>query len=109
MGEWVKYVCLVAHVGYCFGFAYYVVPIVRLHLGFISRNELANEWKHALYYTIDDQHGNTKSVGELDVEEYNQRYDSFCYDESRNPFDEGCFQNWMTFLFRSGVPNNGEF
>merc|ERR1711879_833512 len=79
-------------------FGYFVLPIFWLHLGFVSRNELGNEWKHDEFYIVRDDDGNPTWVGDLDPEEFNERFDSFEYDSSRNPFDRGCRQNWRRFL-----------
>jgi len=96
--EWATEISLMLHLVYSLAFAYYVVPIFRLHVTFVSRNELANEWKDDKYYVVDDLvTGEPVWVGELDEEEFNERFDTFRYDPSRNPYDAGCAQNCMSF------------
>lgn len=105
-------VIIVLHLGYSMVFAYLVVPILRLHLGFISRNELANEWKRDLYYIVHDSRtGKPVWVKELDAEDFNDLFDAFQYDSSRNPWDQGCPTNCWNFWFtpRWQQENFGEF
>mmetsp|Transcript_97285 Transcript_97285/g.186591 ORF Transcript_97285/g.186591 Transcript_97285/m.186591 type:complete len:383 (+) Transcript_97285:40-1188(+) len=96
-----KYLCIVVialHLAYSIGFAYLALPIMRLHFGFISRNELANEWKRDLYYIVNDSlTGAPVSVKDLDPEDFNDLFDSFKYDSSRNPWDQGCPKNCWLF------------
>eukprot|EP00933_Yihiella_yeosuensis_P002864 TRINITY_DN10502_c0_g3_i1.p1 TRINITY_DN10502_c0_g3~~TRINITY_DN10502_c0_g3_i1.p1 ORF type:complete len:359 (-),score=37.28 TRINITY_DN10502_c0_g3_i1:201-1277(-) len=75
-------------------------PILRLHIGFVSRNELANEWKHNHSYIIRDARTGKKiPVNELDEEEFNDNFDNerFEYDPELNPFDKGWQQNCLNF------------
>eukprot|EP00931_Biecheleriopsis_adriatica_P048247 TRINITY_DN27880_c0_g1_i1.p1 TRINITY_DN27880_c0_g1~~TRINITY_DN27880_c0_g1_i1.p1 ORF type:complete len:403 (+),score=41.27 TRINITY_DN27880_c0_g1_i1:145-1209(+) len=89
---------LTLHMMYSLTFAYYVMPIFRLHATFISRNELANEWKEDKYYIVNDYlTGEPISVGDLSADEFNKRFDTFQYDPSRNPYDHGCPQNCIAF------------
>lgn len=99
--RWWRLLCVGLHLVYSMIFGYYVLPILRLHVTFISRNELANEWKHDEYYIVLDRAGNKVWVGDLEAEEFNQLFDSFEYDKSRNPWDKSCLTNWRTFLFTS--------
>merc|ERR1711974_186313 len=47
-------------------------PILRLHIGFVSRNELANEWKRNDFYVITSARtGKTTPVNELSDDEFN--------------------------------------
>jgi len=85
-------------------FAYSVVviglagPILRLHIGFIARNELANDWKKNTFYIIHSKRtGGIEPVNDLGDEEFNERFDSFVYDGTRNPWDKGIFENCFMF------------
>lgn len=104
---WGSFVVLLIHLFYQLGFAYYVIPIFRLHVGFVSRNELANEWKHDKHYIVhSDMTGEPIWVGDLNAEEFDELFDSFEYDPSRNEFDKGCPSNcsvfWCTPRCRKG-------
>lgn len=83
-------------------------PILRLHIGFISRNELAHDWKKNLFYVIHSRRtaGKVVLVNDLSDDEFNERFDSFCYDETRNPWDEGmrsnCWSFWCTSRWTPG-------
>ena len=48
-------------------FSYYLFPIVHLHVAFVSKNELASEWKRDLYYVVLDINGKPIWVREVDV------------------------------------------
>lgn len=73
-------------------------PILRIHIGLVSRNELANEWKRNLFYIIHStRSGQIVPVNELTDDEYNARFDSFAYDKPRNVYDHGVVQNCWTF------------
>jgi len=96
--DWVSFVVLLVHLFYQLGFAYYVIPIFRLHVGFVSRNELANEWKNDKHYVVrSDITEEPIWVGDLDVEDFNERFDTFEYDKTRNEFDKGCPRNCFVF------------
>jgi len=95
---WVTELLLLLHLVYSLAFARYVVPIFRLHVGFVSRNELAREWKEDLHYVVHDAvTGEPVAVADLDVDEYNEHFDSFEYERSLNPYDQGWRQNCWTF------------
>ncbi|CAK9021053.1 unnamed protein product [Durusdinium trenchii] len=75
-------------------------PICRIHLGLVSRNELAQEWKKNENYVANNTTlGDNIPVEELDDEEYNELFDkeAFVYDKTRNPFDHGCPTNCFNF------------
>ncbi|CAE7431867.1 unnamed protein product [Symbiodinium natans] len=96
--HWVVECLLAAHLTYVAVFAYGLLPIVRLHVAFVSRNELANEWKDDLNYVVDDlEAGTSKWVGELDIEEFNDKFDTFRYDPTRNRWDKGWHMNCYLF------------
>jgi len=95
--RWQK-ACLLLHCAYSLAFAYYVVPIFRKHVGFVSRNELAQEWKSDAFYIIHHAvTGEPVAVDTLEGEEYNAYFDTFQYDCTRNPWDNGCPKNCGIF------------
>jgi len=105
-------VALVLHLLYSFVFAYYVIPIFRLHVVFVSRNELANEWKNDAFYVVPSKvTGEPVWVGALDPVEFNERFDTFKYESSRNEFDHGCRSNCLAFwcTARCSAGQLGEF
>jgi len=110
---WWQKACLLLHCAYSLAFAYYVVPIFRKHVGFVSRNELAQDWKSDSFYIIHDAvTGEPIAVNTLeDEDEYNAHFDSFQYDRTRNPWDKGCPKNcglfWCTPRWADG--QLGEF
>lgn len=74
-------------------FGRYVLPIFKLHLGFVSRNELCKEW-------VDDSHQVVGGIPvcQLDEDTYNDEFDNFEYDSSLNKWDQhSCFRNCMVF------------
>jgi len=111
--DWWQKACLMVHCAYSLAFAYYVVPIFRQHIGFVSRNELAQEWKSDMFYIIHHaETGEPIAVNMLeDEEEYNAHFDNFQYDGTRNPWDKGCPKNcgvfWCTPRWAEG--QLGEF
>ena len=91
-----------------------VGPIAQIHVGLISRNELAYEWKQKHFYVANKtSKGDNVPVEELDDEEYNDLFDrgQFLYDASKNPYDRGCCKNWIAFFCqpRWGSAAEGEF
>mmetsp|Transcript_19119 Transcript_19119/g.45016 ORF Transcript_19119/g.45016 Transcript_19119/m.45016 type:complete len:449 (+) Transcript_19119:102-1448(+) len=103
---------LVIHLVYSIGLTSLAGPIFRLHVGFVSRNELANEWKQNKFYVVNSlRTGATLPVNELSDDEFNERFDAFEYDKSRNPWDKGasnnCWAFWCTPRWRPG--ELGEF
>jgi len=98
MDHWTTSLLLVLHLAYSLILTSLVGPIFRLHVGFISRNELANEWKRHDYYVIPSkQTGKPIPVNELSDDEFNERFDNFEYDKTRNPFDRGTCSNCWAF------------
>mmetsp|Transcript_31337 Transcript_31337/g.71554 ORF Transcript_31337/g.71554 Transcript_31337/m.71554 type:complete len:346 (+) Transcript_31337:164-1201(+) len=73
-----------------------VGPIAKVHLGLISRNELAAEWKRNDFYVV-RKGGKPVPVSELADEEYNELFEQFVYDRRRNPFDAGISRNCWSF------------
>ncbi|CAE8728402.1 unnamed protein product, partial [Polarella glacialis] len=97
-----------------------VHSVLRLHIGFISRNELCSEWRDDKFARIGvstrrwdgvllkDHLGqdefdrlNNCLVRHLSAGEFNDfDVDSFVYDPLENDFDRGFRQNWYTFWCR---------
>ena len=93
-------ILLVLHFAYSLTLLKIVWPILRIHFGLISRNEMGQEWKNHWHYVANNTtKGDHVYVHELDDEEYNELLDggAFVYDASRNPFDRGCLVNCWTF------------
>jgi len=89
---------LALHLAYSAGLTSLAGPIFRLHVGFVSRNELANEWKRNDFYVVTSlRTGKRVPVNELSDDEFNERFDAFEYDESRNPWDKGTVANCWAF------------
>jgi len=96
--RWVIAFFLFLHLAYSVILCSLAGPILRLHIGFVSRNELANEWKRNDFYVITSSRtGKTVPVNELSDDEFNERFDAFEYDSRRNPFDRGTLNNCWTF------------
>lgn len=103
---------VVVHCMYCVGLAYYALPIFRLHVGFVSRNELANDWKNDTFYVAEAAiTGEPVWVGDLNGDEYDAKFDSFRYDAARNHFDHGWQDNCNSFWCTARWAENqlGEF
>lgn len=97
------------HLVYSLALGYYVIPIFRLHVMFISRNELANEWKNDEFYIVTKGRlaGEPVQVDKLNQQEYDELFDSFQYKAELNPWDQGCpFNCWM---FWCNPRSKGEF
>jgi len=96
--RWVTAFFLLLHLVYSVILCSLAGPILRLHIGFVSRNELANEWKRNDFYVITSTRtGKTIPVNELSDDEFNERFDAFEYDSRRNPFDRGTLNNCWSF------------
>eukprot|EP00929_Paragymnodinium_shiwhaense_P112886 TRINITY_DN81147_c0_g1_i1.p1 TRINITY_DN81147_c0_g1~~TRINITY_DN81147_c0_g1_i1.p1 ORF type:complete len:367 (-),score=64.89 TRINITY_DN81147_c0_g1_i1:16-1116(-) len=93
--------------------AWYTLPLLRQHTGFICRNELANDWKDDRYTIVRDSSGQKISVHDLDEEEFDEREDEFEYDPEMNPYDKGLAENlrkfWMTPRWDIHKINLGDF
>ncbi|CAE7315815.1 ZDHHC5 [Symbiodinium pilosum] len=91
---------LLLHAMYSAILLYIVVPIVEIHAGLISRNELAQEWQRRLYWVANCSLGLAIPASAIDdVELYNELFDSgaFFYDPARNPYDNGLASNCASF------------
>ena len=104
---------LIMHLTYSVILILLAGPILRLHITFVSRNELANEYKHNLFYVVRDATGKAVQVNELDDVEFNAGLDEdrFEYDPSLNVFDRGWPTNCWAFWCVPRWPSNefGEF
>lgn len=104
---------LIMHLTYSVILSLLTGPILRLHITFVSRNELANEYKHNLFHVVRDATGKAVQVNELDDAEFNAGLDEdrFEYDPSLNVFDRGCPTNCLNFWCVPRWPSNqfGEF
>jgi len=97
-GAWIEALLLLLHLAYSVCLVSLAGPIFRLHVGFISRNELANEWKRNDFYVITRARtGESVPVNDLSDDEFNERFDAFEYDKKRNAFDKDPFSNCWTF------------
>lgn len=110
-GDFLTAFLLVMHLVYDIMVLTLAYPILRLHIGFISRNELANEWKRNDFYVVVNREDKLVAVNELSDDEFNERFDAFQYDSSRNEFDQGavanCWSFWCTARWTPG--QMGEF
>jgi len=110
-GEWLVNCFLLVHLAYSVALTTLAYPILRLHIGFVSRNELANEWKRNEFYVVRSSSGKTVAVNDLSDDEFNDRFDSFQYDGSRNTYDKGlsvnCWRFWCVPRWKRG--QLGEF
>mmetsp|Transcript_51557 Transcript_51557/g.122639 ORF Transcript_51557/g.122639 Transcript_51557/m.122639 type:complete len:427 (-) Transcript_51557:178-1458(-) len=109
---WLLSLLVVAHFIYCIIMLSLVFPIFRIHVGLVSRNELAAEWKKNTFYVVTRQrNGEVVPVSELSDEEFNEEFDNFTYDGSKNPWDEGVASNCWVFWCTSrwSADQLGEF
>lgn len=112
MRGWVSISLLTMHLVYSLIFGYFVIPIYRIHVTFVSRNELAHEWKNDEFYIVRDElTGEPISVKELDSDTFNAKFDSFEYDPTLNQYDHGCAQNCCLFwcTSRHSADQKGDF
>mmetsp|Transcript_49647 Transcript_49647/g.115101 ORF Transcript_49647/g.115101 Transcript_49647/m.115101 type:complete len:480 (+) Transcript_49647:72-1511(+) len=110
--HWLVAFFLALHLAYSVILVSLAGPIFRLHVGFISRNELANEWKRNDFYVITNARtGKRVPVNDLDDDEFNDHFDAFEYDKKRNTFDKdlvsNCWAFWCTPRWTPG--QLGEF
>eukprot|EP00928_Gymnodinium_smaydae_P089522 TRINITY_DN73480_c0_g1_i1.p1 TRINITY_DN73480_c0_g1~~TRINITY_DN73480_c0_g1_i1.p1 ORF type:complete len:414 (-),score=85.55 TRINITY_DN73480_c0_g1_i1:68-1246(-) len=110
--KWFVTCGLLLHLTYSVTIVGLAGPILRIHVGLVSRNELANEWKKNYFYVAhSSKTGKNVPVAELSDDEFNERFDHFEYDASRNPFDKGIYLNCLNFwCVRRWTPGQmGEF
>lgn len=110
--QWVSFSITLLHFMYSVALLMLAAPILRLHVGFISRNELAAEWKRNIFYVVPGSRADEFiPVNDLSDDEFNEQFDSFIYDPSRNPYDQGCIQNCLLFwcIARCSQNQMGDF
>mmetsp|Transcript_66736 Transcript_66736/g.157146 ORF Transcript_66736/g.157146 Transcript_66736/m.157146 type:complete len:360 (+) Transcript_66736:36-1115(+) len=91
---------VILHLAYSAIFAKYIMPIFTIHVGFVSRSELAKDYKNDEFWVLIDQEtGESTPAKDLDADVYNDAFDNdlLTYDGTRNPWDKGWFDNCMTF------------
>mmetsp|Transcript_79292 Transcript_79292/g.201817 ORF Transcript_79292/g.201817 Transcript_79292/m.201817 type:complete len:426 (+) Transcript_79292:44-1321(+) len=97
-GFWIDELAIMLHLGYSITLLALAGPIFRIHFGLLSRNELAAEWKSNEFYIAKKcKRGDHVSVNDLSDDEFNNLFDSFVYDQSKNSFDRGCLKNCYGF------------
>jgi len=92
-------IIILFHLAYSGALLMIAGPICRTHVGLVSRNEVAQEWKNNNHYIAPScSKGKMIPVVELEVDEFNSLFDDFEYDRNRNKFDVGasgnCFRFW---------------
>eukprot|EP00927_Polykrikos_kofoidii_P024190 TRINITY_DN22059_c0_g1_i3.p1 TRINITY_DN22059_c0_g1~~TRINITY_DN22059_c0_g1_i3.p1 ORF type:complete len:204 (-),score=28.16 TRINITY_DN22059_c0_g1_i3:128-739(-) len=93
-------ICL--HMAYSAAVWWLAGPILRIHVGLISRNELAFEWKENYHYVVlESRKGPMWPVDDLSDDEHNELFDHFVYDPRRNKYDRGIKANLWAFWFTS--------
>ena len=93
-------IIVVLHLAYSIALLAIEGPICKIHIGLISRNELAQEWKKNENYIANNTSlGDNVPVEMLADDEYNELFDqnAFHYDRTRNPFDKGVASNCCNF------------
>lgn len=97
-GFWSVELLIILHLAYSIALLFLAGPIMRIHLGLVSRNELAAEWKRNDFYVARSmKRGEVMPVNDLSDDEFNALFDSFAYDPKRNAFDRGGLKNCFTF------------
>jgi len=111
-GFWIDEMLVVLHLIYSIGMLALAYPILRIHVGLVSRNELAAEWKRNDFYVAEkSKKGENVSVNELSDDEFNHLFDHFVYDRRKNAFDRGWWKNCVGFWCRTrwSAEQTGEF
>merc|ERR1719343_685150 len=97
-GDWKKFAGVALHLGYSVALIALALPILRIHVGLVSRNELAAEWKRNDFYVArNTKRGKDVPVNDLSDDEFNALFDEFVYDKSKNEMDQGCAKNCFNF------------
>eukprot|EP00913_Durusdinium_trenchii_P031391 g29391.t1 len=99
-------VAVALHLGYSVALLAVAGPIMKIHFGLISRNELAQEWRSNQHYANNTSKGDNVYVEELSDDEFNEIFDrgEFIYDKNRNPFDHGFARNCLNFWCKPRWP-----
>merc|ERR1719263_597803 len=74
--NWLARIAVLLHLFYSVVLMALAGPILRIHVGLVLRNELANEWKRNDFYVVMGKHGGLISVNELSDDEFNARFDT---------------------------------
>lgn len=96
----VKLAMVVLQFVYSAGIFYLVVPILEMHIGLISRNELAKEYTKDMYRVWRREGEEDVPANKMDIDDYNQFVDEekqFEYSERLNPYDNGTLANCNSF------------
>mmetsp|Transcript_67017 Transcript_67017/g.185163 ORF Transcript_67017/g.185163 Transcript_67017/m.185163 type:complete len:371 (+) Transcript_67017:486-1598(+) len=98
----VREVVIVLHLIYSVVLLVLAGPILKIHVGLVSRNELASEWRRNDYYiAVKCKRGKNIPVNELSDDEFNDLFEHFKYDKKRNSWDRGCLKNCFIFWWTS--------
>lgn len=98
-------IIVLLHLAYSIVLLWVAGPICKIHVGLVSRNETAQDWKNNIFYIANNtKQGNNVPVGELDVDEFNALFETFVYDPRRNPWDNGCPSNCCSFWCNARWP-----
>jgi len=114
-GFWVMEVWIFLHLVYSMILLGLATPILRIHIGLVSRNELASEWRSSDFYVVkNSKRGGSSPIPVKDLsddDEFNSLFDTFQYEKNRNPYDKGCSQNCFNFwcIPRWAPEQMGEF
>lgn len=98
--SWIARILVCVHLLYSVVLTGLAGPIWKIHFGLIQRNELASEWKRNDFYVVSGKCGELIAVNNLSDDDFNEQFDNFHYDKSRNPWDKGgsanCYSFWCT-------------
>jgi len=111
-GFWSVELLIVLHLAYSIALLCLAGPIMRIHIGLVSRNELAAEWKRNDFYVAKSRkRAELVPVNDLSDDEFNSLFDSFAYDKKLNAYDRGCLKNCCAFWCTPRWPPDqlGEF
>jgi len=98
-------IIVLLHLAYSIVLLVVAGPICKIHVGLVSRNETAQDWKNNIFYIANNtKQGHNVPVGELDDNEFNALFDAFVYDPRRNPWDNGCPGNCWGFWCNARWP-----
>ena len=95
------------HLVYSTGILFLVIPILEIHAGLISRNELAKDYTNDKYRVYRREGREDTPVHMLERDEYNEALDraedreAFVYSAEINPYDKGMLANCTTFWCES--------
>jgi len=110
--NWFVRIAIALHLFYSIVLLAFVGPILKIHVMLVSRNELASEWKKNEYWVVKrSKKGHNIPVNELSDDEFNENFDTFQYDHTRNPWDKGILTNCYSFWCIPRWPQDqlGEF